>query len=98
MGFGRSFKIAEGKELEFQAQAFNLLNHANYYVQNGGGINPIQYNPNSATTGPQCGDGSPASQICYLVPNTGVGNFGSLQEISPDGLPRVLQFSVRFNF
>ena len=98
LGFGRSFKITEGKELEFQAQAFNLLNHANYFVQNGGGINPIQYNPNSAPTGPQCGDGSQASQVCYLVPNTGVGNFGSLQEISPDGLPRVLQFSVRFNF
>jgi hypothetical protein len=98
LGLGRSFRITEGKELEFQAQAFNLFNHANYFVQNGGGINPIQYNPNSAPSGPQCGDGSHASQICYLVPNTGVGNFGALQEISPDGLPRVLQFSVRFTF
>ncbi|MGO9167181.1 MAG: hypothetical protein ACLP56_09935 [Candidatus Sulfotelmatobacter sp.] len=31
----RSFEIREGKELEFQAQAFNLFNHPNYYVQNG---------------------------------------------------------------
>ena len=35
----------EGKELQFQAQAFNLFNHANYYVQNGNGINQLQYNP-----------------------------------------------------
>jgi hypothetical protein len=94
LGLGRSFKIAEGKELEFQAQAFNLFNHANYYVQNGGGINQVQYNP----YGGNCGDGMTASQTCYLVPNTGSGNFGSLLEISPDGLPRVLQFSVRFTF
>jgi hypothetical protein len=32
------------------------------------------------------------------VPNSGPGNFGALQEISPDGLPRVLQFSARFTF
>jgi Carboxypeptidase regulatory-like domain/TonB dependent receptor len=98
LGLGRVFKITEGKELEFQAQAFNLLNHANYFVQNGGGVNQIQYTPNSAPSGPQCGDGSQASQVCYLVPNTGPGNFGTLQEISPNGLPRVLQFSARFTF
>ena len=28
----------------------------------------------------------------------GPGNFGTLQGISPDGLPRVFQFSVRFTF
>jgi hypothetical protein len=94
LGLGRSFEIREGKELEFQAQAFNLFNHPNYYVQNGDGVNQLQYNP----TGGNCGDGATLNQTCYLVPNSGPGNFGALQEISPNGLPRVLQFSVRFKF
>jgi len=94
VGLARSFKVKEGKELEFQAQAFNLFNHANYYVQNGNGINQLQYNPIGST----CGDGVTQYQTCYLVPNSGPGNFGALQEISPNGLPRVLQFSARFTF
>jgi hypothetical protein len=94
VGLARSFEVKEGKELEFQAQAFNLFNHANYYVQNGNGINQLQYNP----IGSNCGDGASLNQICYLVPNSGPGNFGTLQEISPNGLPRVLQFSARFTF
>jgi len=94
VGLARSFEIKEGKELEFQAQAFNLFNHANYYVQNGNGINQLQYNPIGST----CGDGVTQNQTCYLVPNSGPGNFGALQEISPNGLPRVLQFSARFTF
>ncbi len=94
VGLGRRFEIREGKELEFQAQAFNLFNHPNYYVQNGDGVNQLQYNP----YGGSCGDGMSANQTCYLVPNSGPGNFGALQEISPNGLPRVLQFSVRFTF
>jgi hypothetical protein len=94
VGLARSFTIREGKELKFQAQAFNLFNHANYYVQNGDGINSLQYNP----IGTNCGDGGSLNQTCYLVPNSGPGNFGTLQEISPNGLPRVLQFSVRFTF
>jgi hypothetical protein len=94
VGLGRSFSIREGKELQFQVQAFNVFNHANYYVQNGNGINQLQYN----SIGTNCGDGTTLNQTCYLVPNSGPGNFGTLQEISPDGLPRVLQFSVRFTF
>jgi hypothetical protein len=31
-----------------------LFNHANYYVQNVDGVNPLQYNP----IGTNCGDGS----------------------------------------
>jgi hypothetical protein len=94
VGLARRFAIREGKELEFQAQAFNLFNHANYFVQNGDGINSLQYNP----IGQHCGDGTTVNQTCYLVPNSGPGNFGTLQEISPNGLPRVLQFSARFTF
>jgi hypothetical protein len=94
LGIGRSFSLGEGKNLEFQAQAFNLFNHPNYYVQNGDGINQLQYNAYGGT----CGDGMSLNQTCYLVPNTGPGNFGTLQEINPNGLPRVLQFSARFTF
>ncbi len=94
VGLARSITIREGKELQFQAQAFNLFNHANYYVQNGDGINQIQYNAIGST----CGDGMTQTQTCYLVPNSGPGNFGTLQEISPNGLPRVFQFSARFTF
>jgi hypothetical protein len=94
LGLARSIEVREGKELEFQVQAFNLFNHANYYVQNGNGINQLQYNP----VGTTCGDGMTQNQTCYLVPNSGPGNFGTLQEISPNGLPRVLQFSARFTF
>jgi hypothetical protein len=94
LGLARSIEVREGKELEFEAQAFNLFNHANYYVQNGDGINQLQYNP----VGTTCGDGMTFNQTCYLVPNSGPGNFGTLQEISPNGLPRVLQFSARFRF
>jgi hypothetical protein len=94
VGLARSFEIREGTELQFQVQAFNLFNHANYYVQNGNGINQLQYNP----IGTNCGDGATLKQSCYLVPNSGPGNFGALQEISPNGLPRVLQFAARFTF
>ena len=93
-GLARSFEVREGKELEFQVQAFNVFNHANYYVQNGNGVNQLQYNP----IGTNCGDGATPNQTCYLMPNSGPGNFGALQEISPSGLPRVLQFAARFTF
>jgi len=94
VGLARSFSLREGKVLQLEAQAFNLFNHANYYVQNGNGINQLQYNP----IGTNCGDGVSLKQTCYLVPNSGPGNFGTLQEISPNGLPRILQFSARFTF
>ena len=94
VGLARSLTIGEGKELELQVQAFNLFNHPNYYVQNGNGINQLQYNP----IGTNCGDGASENQTCYLVPNSGPGNFGTPQEISPNGLPRILQFSARFTF
>jgi hypothetical protein len=94
IGLARNFNLREGQELQLKAQAFNVLNHANYYVQNGNGVNQLQYNP----IGSNCGDRQTLNQTCYLVPNSGPGNFGALQEISPNGLPRVLQFSARFSF
>lgn len=94
VGLARDFSITEGKVLRLEIQAFNLFNHANFYVQNGDGINQTQYNP----IGANCGDGQTPNQTCYLVQNSGPGNFGTLQEISPNGLPRALQFSAQFSF
>jgi hypothetical protein len=93
-GLTRRIEVKDNREVQLQAQAFNLFNHANYYVQNGDGINQLQYNPIGAT----CGDGATLQQTCFLVPNSGPGNFGTLQEINPNGLPRVLQFSARLSF
>jgi hypothetical protein len=103
VGLARSIAIREGKELVFQVQAFNLFNHANWYVQNGDGINQLQYNPIGVQTPTSqepyaCGNGINQNQTCFLVPNTGPGNFGTYGEVSPNGLPRALQFSARFTF
>lgn len=94
LALARNFLVGEGKQLQLQVQVFNLFNHANFFVQNGDGINQLQYNP----IGTNCGDGVSLNQTCYLVPNSGPGNFGTLQEISPNGLPRAVQFSARFTF
>ena len=74
VGLGRSFSIREGKELQFQIQAFNLFNHANYYVQNGNGINQLQYNP----IGTNCGDGVHIESDLLSGAKLGSGKFRNL--------------------
>jgi hypothetical protein len=90
-GLARRFRITERQSVSLQVQAFNLLNHANYYVANGNGVNAIQYTP----VGDGCGL---AGQICGLVPNSGTAGFGSLQRINALNGPRVLQFSLKYSF
>jgi hypothetical protein len=94
LGIGRRLPITERQSLSLQVQAFNLLNHANYYVQNGNGVNQVQYTP----FGDTCGDGSSSDQLCGLVPNSGANGFGSLQRINSLNGPRVLQFSLKYSF
>ena len=94
IGLSRQFNISERHVITVQAQAFNLLNHANYYVQNGTGVNAIQYSPFGRT----CGDGHSRNQTCYLVPNTGSGGFGTLNVINALNGPRVLQFALKYSF
>jgi hypothetical protein len=90
-GLARSFSISERESVTFQVQTFNLLNHANYYVQNGNGVNATQYQP----VGNTCGDGLSQSQTCYLVPEPG---FKTLQVINAIDGPRVLQFAFKYRF
>ncbi len=91
LGLARHIPITERQSITIEAQAFNLLNHANYYVQNGNGVNPLQYQP----VGTNCGDGQTVRQTCYLLPESG---FGTLQVINALNGPRVLQFAFKYNF
>jgi Carboxypeptidase regulatory-like domain/TonB dependent receptor len=91
MGLARTFTVGEHKAFTIQAQVFNLANHANYYVQNGNGVNQVQYSP----VGSNCGDGATQTQTCYLVPGAG---FKTLQVINALNGPRVLQFAVKYRF
>ncbi len=93
-GLERRFHLTEKHTIGIKAQVFNLANHANYYVQNGSGINQTLYNP----VGPTCGDGATLNQTCYLVPNLGPGNFGTLESINELNGPRVFQFSFSYHF
>jgi hypothetical protein len=94
LGLERKFHISEHHVIALKAQVFNLANHANFYVQNGAGINQTQYNP----VGPTCGDGMTLNQTCYLVPNVGAGAFQSLESIGQLNGPRVFQFSFGYSF
>jgi Carboxypeptidase regulatory-like domain/TonB dependent receptor len=87
----RRFNLTERHSVTFEVQAFNLLNHANYYVQNGTGVSQIQYEPFGST----CGDGQTPDQHCYLVPRQG---FGSLLVINALNGPRLLQFAMKWSF
>jgi hypothetical protein len=94
LGLSRRFHLSERHAITLRAQVFNLLNHANYYVQNGTGVNAVQYNPFGST----CGDGKTLNQTCYLAPNIGTGGFGTLQVINALNGPRVFQFAFQWNF
>lgn len=94
LGLERRFHITEKHTISLKAQVFNVANHANFYVQNGSGINATQYNP----VGPTCGDGATLNQTCYLVPNAGPGNFQTLESINELNGPRVFQFAFYYSF
>jgi hypothetical protein len=96
LGLARRFRVSEKQSVSFQVQAFNVMNHANFYVQNGNGVNPIQYTPFGATCGNP--DNPQTNQTCYLVPNNGANGFGSLQQINALNGPRVLQAAVKYSF
>jgi hypothetical protein len=96
IGLARSFHLTERQRVSIQVHAFNVFNHANYYVQNGNGVNATQYTPFGDTCGNP--DNPQINQRCYLVPNNGVNGFGTLQRINALNGPRVLQFAVKWSF
>ena len=91
LGVSRDIRVREKHTLTFKAQAFNIFNRANFYVQNGAGVDAIQYNPIGTT----CGDGMTLEQLCYLVPNP---DFGARQSVSHINGPRIFQFALQYRF
>lgn len=91
LGIARQFHVTERHTITVKAQAFNLFNHPNFFVQSGRGINQTQYDP----IGSNCGDGSTPNQLCFLVPDPG---FKTLQSISELNGPRIFQFALQYRF
>jgi hypothetical protein len=91
LGIKRDFHITERHIVSLEAQAFNLFNHANFFVANGAGANATQFTPTGAT----CGDGASANQTCFLVPNTSFGQQTSINQLNG---PRVFQFAFHYRF
>jgi hypothetical protein len=91
LGIERRFHLTEKHTIAFKVQVFNLLNHPNYFVQNGGGVNATQY----TSVGQTCGDGTTLNQQCFLIPNAG---FRSLQSVSELNAPRILQAAFTYRF
>jgi hypothetical protein len=86
LGLQRRFPLTERQSLLFKAQAFNVLNSANFI-----NLNQIEYNPMGQT----CGDGKSLNQTCYLLPATGFNTPSSISQ--PNG-PRIFQFALTYSF
>jgi Carboxypeptidase regulatory-like domain len=86
VGLQRSFHLTERQKLAIKAQAFNLLNSANFI-----NVNPYEYDP----AGKTCGDGKSLNQTCYLLP---APRFNSPVSISQPNGPRIFQFAVVYSF
>jgi hypothetical protein len=91
LGIARAIHLTERHTIALKVQVFNLFNHPNYFVQNGGGVIATQYQP----VGPTCGDGATLNQTCFLIPQP---SFGTLQSVSELNGPRIFQFAFTYHF
>jgi hypothetical protein len=91
LGIARLVRLTDKHMLTFKAQAFNLFNRANFFVQSGVGVNAVQYKP----IGTNCGDAMTLDQLCYLVPNP---TFQTPQSVSQANGPRIFQFAIQYRF
>jgi len=79
----KSFQITERYGLQFSSEAYNLLNHSNYYVQSGGTQDMSNYDNAAGITTPN----SPILAKRGVNPAAGVPNER-----------RFIQFALRLNF
>jgi hypothetical protein len=89
----RSWKLQEAGSLMFRATGFNVMNHPNYYVYSGNGINQLEYRP----LGPSCGNKS-QNETCYLIPNNSAGGFKTFTVVQQNTGPRIFQFALIYRF
>jgi hypothetical protein len=102
LGIARSIHLTERHSITLKVQVFNLFNHPNYFVQNGGGVNSTQFDAIAGTLGTpgaplpgNCGDGATVNQTCFLVPHSGFRTLNSVSELNG---PRILQGAFTWNF
>jgi hypothetical protein len=81
LGLTRRFNLTERQAVALQVQVFNVMNHANYYVQNGTGVDSAQYTavafgnkPDGSTT---CGDGVTSTRLATSCLTQASANFRS---------------------
>lgn len=85
LAFSRTFAISEQKKFEIRAEAFNLLNHANF-------SNPTALLPDALIDAPQHAPFSPSLASGFGMVNSTVGRTVGL------GTSRQIQFGARFVF
>ena len=99
LGIARAIHLTERHSITLKVQVFNLFNHPNYFVQNGGGVNSTQFDAIAGTlaggAAGNCGDGATANQTCFLVPHSG---FRALNSVSELNGPRILQGAFTWSF